>query len=101
MLDKCDTTFVMVSRAPLSKLETYKERQGWPFAWVSSLGSEFNYDFHVTNDEKIAPVEYNYRSRAECEANKVPLFGLCARHRAAHRCPRVAGRDALWAAAGF
>ena len=72
MLDKCDTTFVMVSRAPLSKLEAYKERQGWPFAWVSSLGSEFNYDFHVTNDEKIAPVEYNYRSKAECEANKVP-----------------------------
>ena len=72
LLDKCDTTFVMVSRAPLSKLEAYKERQGWPFAWVSSLGSEFNYDFHVTNDEKIAPVEYNYRNKAELEANKVP-----------------------------
>src|SRR5258707_13028751 len=72
MLDKCDTTFVMVSRAPLSKLEACKERQGWPFAWVSSLGSEFNYDFHVTNDEKIAPVEYNYRSKAELEAKKVP-----------------------------
>jgi predicted dithiol-disulfide oxidoreductase (DUF899 family) len=72
MLDKCDTTFVMVSRAPMSKLEAYKERQGWPFAWVSSLGSEFNYDFHVTNDEKIAPVEYNYRNKAELEANKVP-----------------------------
>ena len=72
MLDKCDTTFVMVSRASLSKLEACKERQGWPFTWVSSLGSEFNYDFHVTNDEKVAPVEYNYRNKAECEANKVP-----------------------------
>jgi len=72
MLDKCDTTFAMVSRAPLSKLEAYKERQGWPFTWVSSLGSDFNYDFHVTNDEKIAPVEYNYRNKAELEANKVP-----------------------------
>src|SRR6476469_5416772 len=71
-LDKCDTTFVMVSRAPLSKLEAYKERQGWPFTWVSSLGSDFNYDFHVTNDEKVAPIENNYRSKAECEANKVP-----------------------------
>ena len=124
MLDKCDTTFVMVSRAPLSKLEACKERQGWPFTWVSSLGSEFNYDFHVTNDEKIAPVEYNYRNKAECEANKIPnaivgrrarpqrvlphrrgclshLFGLRARHRGAHRCPRVARRHALWAAAGF
>ncbi len=67
-----DTTFVMVSRAPLAKLEAYKERQGWPFTWVSSLGSEFNYDFHVTNDDKIAPVEYNYRNRTELEAAKVP-----------------------------
>src|SRR5260370_31512900 len=72
MLDKCDTTFALVSRAPLSKLEACKERQGWPFAWVSSLGSDFNYDFHVTNNEKIAPVEYNYRNKAEVEANKVP-----------------------------
>jgi predicted dithiol-disulfide oxidoreductase (DUF899 family) len=72
MLDKCDTTFVMVSRAPLSKLEACKERQGWPFPWVSSLGSDFNYDFHVTNDEKVAPVEYNYRNKAELEANSVP-----------------------------
>jgi predicted dithiol-disulfide oxidoreductase (DUF899 family) len=72
MLDKCDTTFVMVSRAPLAKLEAYKERQGWPFPWVSSLGSDFNYDFHVTNDEKVAPIEYNYRNKAELEANKVP-----------------------------
>jgi predicted dithiol-disulfide oxidoreductase (DUF899 family) len=70
MLDQCDTTFVMVSRAPLGKLEACKERQGWPL--VSSLGSDFNYDFHVTNDEKIAPVEYNYRNKAELEANKVP-----------------------------
>ncbi len=72
MLDKCDTTFVMVSRAPLAKLEAYKERQGWPFTWVSSLGSDFNYDFHVTNDEKVAPIEYNYRNKAELEAAKVP-----------------------------
>jgi predicted dithiol-disulfide oxidoreductase (DUF899 family) len=72
MLDKCDTAFVMVSRAPLAKLEAYKERYGWPFAWVSSLGSDFNYDFHVTNDEKVAPVEYNYRDKAELVANKSP-----------------------------
>lgn len=72
MLDKCDTTFVMVSRAPLAKLEGWKERQGWPFTWVSSLGSDFNYDFHVTNDEKVAPIEYNYRNKAELEAAKVP-----------------------------
>jgi predicted dithiol-disulfide oxidoreductase (DUF899 family) len=72
MLNQCETTFVMVSRAPFTKLEAYKERQGWRFPWVSSLGSDFNYDFHVTNNEKIAPVEYNYRNKAELEANKVP-----------------------------
>ena len=72
MLDKCDTTFAMVSRAPLAKLEAYKERHGWTFPWVSSLGTDFNYDFHVTNDEKVAPIEYNCRNKAELEAAKVP-----------------------------
>jgi predicted dithiol-disulfide oxidoreductase (DUF899 family) len=72
MLHKSDTTFAMVSRAPLIKLEAYKERQGWTMPWYSSFGGDFNYDFHVTNDEKVAPVEYNYRNKAELEANKVP-----------------------------
>jgi len=72
MLNERDTTFVLVSRAPLAKLDAYKERQGWRFPWVSSFGSDFNYDFHVTNDEKVAPVEYNYRNKAELAANKVP-----------------------------
>jgi predicted dithiol-disulfide oxidoreductase (DUF899 family) len=72
MLHKSDTTFAMVSRAPLVKLDAYKARQGWKIPWYSSFGSDFNYDFHVTNDEKIAPVEYNYRNKAELEANKVP-----------------------------
>jgi predicted dithiol-disulfide oxidoreductase (DUF899 family) len=72
MLSKCDTTFAMVSRAPLARLEAYRERQGWNIPWYSSFGSDFNYDFHVTNDEKIAPVEYNYRNKAELEANRSP-----------------------------
>src|SRR5712675_1109703 len=62
MLSQCDTTFAMVSRAPLAKLDVCKERHGWNFPWYSSFGSDFNYDFHVTNDEKIAPIEYNYRN---------------------------------------
>src|SRR5665213_1913747 len=43
-----DVTYVAVSRAPLAKLEAYKKRMGWRFAWVSSYGSDFNYDFHVS-----------------------------------------------------
>jgi predicted dithiol-disulfide oxidoreductase (DUF899 family) len=63
-----DTTLVYVSRAPLHKLEDYKRRKGWTFPWYSSYGSDFNYDFHVTLDESVAPVEYNYRTAAEHRA---------------------------------
>ena len=62
-----DTRLVQVSRAPLEKLERYKARKGWTFPWYSSYGSDFNYDFHVTLDESVAPLEYNYRTRAEHE----------------------------------
>ena len=62
-----DTTFVYVSRAPLAKIEAYKARRGWTFPWYSSHGSDFNYDYHVTLDESVAPVLYNYRTRAEHE----------------------------------
>jgi predicted dithiol-disulfide oxidoreductase (DUF899 family) len=58
-----DVTFVAISRAPLSQLEAYKKRMGWRFDWVSSNGSDFNYDFHVSfRKEDIAKgkVYYNY-----------------------------------------
>lgn len=64
MLHERNTTFVLISRAPLAKLEAYRELRGWNRAWFSSFGSDFNYDFKVTNDETIAPVEYNYQSKA-------------------------------------
>ena len=72
LLNERDTTFVLISRAPLAKLETYKEERGWNRPLFSSFGSDFNYDFHVTNDEKVAPIEYNYRNKAELEAKKGP-----------------------------
>jgi predicted dithiol-disulfide oxidoreductase (DUF899 family) len=62
-----DTTLVYVSRAPLAKIERYKARKGWTFPWYSSHGSDFNYDFGVTLDETVAPLEYNYRTKAEYE----------------------------------
>jgi predicted dithiol-disulfide oxidoreductase (DUF899 family) len=71
-LNDHDTTFVLVSRAPLPKLQAYKAEKGWRLPWFSSFGGDFNYDFHVTNDEKMAPVEYNYRSKAELETRSVP-----------------------------
>lgn len=66
-LNERDTTFVLISRAPLAKLEAYKALMGWNRPWYSSFGSDFNYDFHVTLDASVAPLEYNYRSLTEGE----------------------------------
>ena len=60
-----NTTYAAVSRAPISKIEPFRQRMGWTFPWYSSLGSDFNYDFHVTNDEAVVPIEYNFRSAQE------------------------------------
>jgi len=54
-----DTTFAAVSLAPIAKIEAYKAKRGWTFAWYSSEGSDFNRDFQVSVDE-AQPV-YNYR----------------------------------------
>jgi predicted dithiol-disulfide oxidoreductase (DUF899 family) len=62
---KRDTTFCAVSRAPIEKIERYKEKRGYTFAWYSSFGSDFNYDFHVTIDPSKTPVEYNFRNADE------------------------------------
>jgi len=63
-----DTSFAVVARAPLERIERYKAKRGWSFPFYSSYGSDFNHDFKVTVDETVAPAEYNFRSRAEHEA---------------------------------
>lgn len=47
-LNNHDVTLVAVSRAPLAEIGKYKSRMGWKFPWVSSNGSDFNYDYHVS-----------------------------------------------------
>jgi predicted dithiol-disulfide oxidoreductase (DUF899 family) len=64
-----DTSLALVSRGPLAKLESFKARMGWTVPWYSSFGSDFNYDFHVTLDEDVAPVEYNYKDKEELVAS--------------------------------
>jgi predicted dithiol-disulfide oxidoreductase (DUF899 family) len=62
-LNHHDVTLVAVSRAPLPKIEAYKKRMDWHFPWVSSFGSDFNHDFHVSfsDDEmKGDQVSYNF-----------------------------------------
>jgi predicted dithiol-disulfide oxidoreductase (DUF899 family) len=63
-LNHRDITMVAVSRAPYPKLAAYKKRMGWTFPWLSSVGSDFNFDYRVsfTEDELRADrVDYNYR----------------------------------------
>ena len=62
-LNARDVTLVVVSRAPLPQIEAFRKRMGWGFTWVSSYGSDFNYDHHVSfTAEEIAKgnVYYNY-----------------------------------------
>jgi predicted dithiol-disulfide oxidoreductase (DUF899 family) len=58
-----DVTLVVVSRAPLAEIEAYKKRMGWKFKWVSSYGSDFNFDYQVSftkEDQAKEEVYYNY-----------------------------------------
>jgi predicted dithiol-disulfide oxidoreductase (DUF899 family) len=64
-----NTTLAVVSRAPLPQLERYKRKRGWTFPWYSSFGSDFNYDYHVSLDPAVAPVEFNFRTADELSAN--------------------------------
>ncbi|KRE85877.1 thioredoxin [Rhodanobacter sp. Soil772] len=59
-----DVALAVVSRAPLAKLQAYKQRMGWSFPWASSAGGEFNFDFNVSisqAQQRAGGVEYNYR----------------------------------------
>ncbi|MEM8688192.1 MAG: thioredoxin family protein [Pseudomonadota bacterium] len=64
-MNQRDAAFVAVSGAPLEQIETFKARMGWRFEWVSSHGSSFNRDFHVSFSEdevRSGDVAYNYTS---------------------------------------
>ena len=63
-----DTTYALVSRAPLAKLERYKAKKGWFLPWYSSDEGDFNYDFGVTIDASRGFDEYNFRTLEEYAA---------------------------------
>lgn len=68
-----DTSFAMVSRAPLPKLQRWKERKGWDhLRWYSSHGSTFNVDFGVTLDPSQGEPVYNYRTASEAGMEMTP-----------------------------
>src|SRR5262249_21098619 len=58
-----DVMLWAVSRAPLKKLQAYKQRMGWTFPWASSQGGDFNFDFNVSfteEEQRAGTIEYNY-----------------------------------------
>jgi predicted dithiol-disulfide oxidoreductase (DUF899 family) len=60
-----DVMFVAVSRAPYPKISAFHERMGWHFKWVSSFGSDFNFDYHVSfteEDKERGKVFYNFET---------------------------------------
>ncbi|WP_395752663.1 DUF899 domain-containing protein [Prosthecobacter sp.] len=74
-----DVTMLAVSRAPLTEIEAFKKRMGWSFGWVSSNGSDFNHDFHVSFTEKeveSGKVDYNYTEQpfGSTEAPGISVF---------------------------
>ena len=74
-LENHDIALTAVSRAPIAKLDAFKRRMGWSFAWASSSGSDFNDDFGIAFSEqqqREGGIEYNYRREAPMQP---PLAG--------------------------
>jgi predicted dithiol-disulfide oxidoreductase (DUF899 family) len=63
-----DTTYALVSRAPLAKLQRWKAERGWDIPWYSSGEGDFNYDFGVTIDASRGFDQYNFRTLDEYAA---------------------------------
>jgi predicted dithiol-disulfide oxidoreductase (DUF899 family) len=70
-----DVTLMAVSRAPFPQIETFKKRMGWRFKWVSSFGSDFNSDYHVSftkDDLAKGKTYYNYQERESQSEGEAP-----------------------------
>ncbi|MBL9025976.1 MAG: DUF899 domain-containing protein [Myxococcales bacterium] len=88
-LEHRDTSLVAISRAPLEKLHAFRSRMGWTFPWVSSSGSDFNYDFGVSfTPEEIAAgrAAYNFgtQTRVGPEMPGISVFFRTASHEIFH-----------------
>jgi predicted dithiol-disulfide oxidoreductase (DUF899 family) len=75
-LNHRDVAFTAVSRAPLGKIDAYKKRMGWSFPWVSSEGSDFNFDYQASfTPEQLAAGQayYNYRIQPNTVSDQVGI----------------------------
>ena len=78
-LNQRDVTMIVVSRAPYNKLAAYQKRMGWDFKWVSSLDTDFNFDYHVSftpeeSSKKEAFYNYNLEDSNSSEREGVSVF---------------------------
>jgi len=74
-----DVTMLYVSRAPLETLQAYKRRMGWRFPWVSSAGSDFNFDFNISfteEQQREKGIEYNFQREPKLESRPGQDGGL-------------------------
>lgn len=79
-LEHHDVSYVTISHAPLARIEAFRKRMGWTFPWVSSDGSDFNFDYHVSfTPEQIAEGEasYNYEVRPNTMSDEVGISVFC------------------------
>jgi predicted dithiol-disulfide oxidoreductase (DUF899 family)/uncharacterized protein YndB with AHSA1/START domain len=84
-LENHDVSYVRVSRAPLEKVLAYKKRLGWKAKWVSSWGSDFNYDYHVsfTEEQLAGTIDYNFTQMDGSQGfNELPGLSVFARNEA-------------------
>ncbi|MCY3733065.1 MAG: thioredoxin family protein [Chloroflexi bacterium] len=74
-VEQRNAAFVAISRAPLDKLQAYRERMGWSFKWLSSSESTFNFDYQVSFPAEAVDVgqrEYNYASQNQFDGAEAP-----------------------------
>lgn len=73
--EHADLSFAAVSRAPYDRIAAFKRRMGWSFPWVSSFGTDFNYDYHVSfreDERKRGNVFYNFRTIDDPGIDELP-----------------------------
>ena len=78
-----DVALCAVSRAPLAKLQAFKQRMGWTFPWASAHGTDFNFDFDVAftvEQQREGGIEYNYRREKawQLKGTEGPVSGVAA-----------------------
>ena len=95
-----DIALVSVSMAPLQELQDYKRQMGWRFPWVSSLGSDFKYDFGAafTEEQRRNGADYNFRHVDEPEPQKEGMSAFALQDGAVYHTysAYARGLDALW-----